>query len=316
MDLFNEYYSSEIQCLLNLFSLNRPFTAAEAEEWVREAHVYSLSGNCRDVLRRWTACGLLRLGEDGRYTVGKAFEPFAAPLNVLETERLRDLCGGAAAALFLPDALREKMDRLLLAERPVCDGEMTPEKLPEAEPFRTVLDAVAKGRRIGYSYSVGGEERYAEVSPWRIEYNALDGRWWLISFWEEQERTVKSRLDRLRDVRMLERRSVSEETIHEAIIQRLAPEPVVLRIAGEDRGKLRNVVERCFIGFENMLETTAVMLSETEYELSFRYFRWDDRLIIRKLLALGEYVTILSPESMVKLMTDDLCTSLMRYQSG
>lgn len=191
MNLFNEYYSSEVQCLLNLYSLNRTFTAEEAEDCAREAGVYSASGDYKELLRRWEAYGLV--SRDGAaYKVGPEFRPFAAPLNALETECLSELCRADAAALFLPDDLRERLRRLFpsagdtdagMSARSVSDGEETvsaaerstpaedgkPDYMPEAESFRTALDAIANGRRIGYTYLVHGEARHAEVSPWRIE---------------------------------------------------------------------------------------------------------------------------------------------------
>ena len=318
MNLFNEFYNSEAQCLLNLFSLNRPFTASEARELASEAHVYSLSGTCEEVIRRWEEQSLICARPDGTYTVGEELVSFVTPLNLLETECLSELCGADAAALFLTDELREKLSRILSSaptEPPDAPLKRERESPPDIRRFQIILDAISRKRMLGYYYRTGysRKERYAEVSPYRLEYNAWDGRWWMISYWEKENRSIKSRLDRLRAVHTLEQPAVGEARIRSVIARNLMPEPLILRIAGENVGKLRNVVERCFIGFETMQEAIAIKHSETEYELRFRYFHWDEKLIIRKILALGEYVTILSPGNMVTAAAAELRTALSRY---
>ena len=316
MELFNEYYSSEIQCLLNLFSLNRPFTWEEAEAFTLRSHVYAPFGSHRQKLREWVEQGMLReVGE--LLTVGGGLRFFPAPLNALEEERLGELLYSEEAKLFLSPSLRRKLCKEgKEAPQVVSRGEIAGNRRvvssTEAEAFRTVLEAIHSGRQIAYTYRTAQSpaERSAQVSPFRLEYQVFDNRWWLISYSESEKRPIKSRMNNIRSVEILTRAAVAEENVREAILSRLSPEPLVLRISGDNTDKLKNVLERCFLSFENMQNPEAERYSEREYMLRFQFFDWDKKLIVRKLMLLGEYVTVCSPVSIIHLLTRELRMAL------
>lgn len=331
MDLFNEYYSSEVQCLLNLFSLNHPFSRESAIELIREAHVYAPYGDFDAILDRWEQAGLISRTEDELYTVGNGLtnQPdsrldfFAAPLNELEVDALKRIINTPEAELMLAPALRQKLvERIGNEDDAVIfdhydSGRKKTISSEQVQSFRHILEAIRTHKQITYRYRTLSDSmlRDARVTPYRIEYSVFDGRWWLISYLEDESRTVKSRLENISSVTVLDLDGVPEETIRSAIQARLCKDPVCLCISGDDPGKLRNVLERCFLAFENMQEVTATKLSESEYELSFRHFLWEDKLIVHKLLLLGEYVTVRSPQSMIDMLVKELQAALSRQKN-
>ena len=123
----------------------------------------------------------------------------------------------------------------------------------------------------------------------------FDGRWWVILYLcgenDSESRPVKSRLENIHSVELCERHYIREAEIRNSIMSKLIKEPVVLRI--EDK---KNALERTFLAFESMLEMKAIPLDNRTVELQFRYFSWDRRPIIRKLLFLGEHVSVISPQ--------------------
>ena len=317
MELFHEYYNSDLQCLLDLFSLPHPFTEEEAAACALRAHVFLPYGRVQPVLERWVKDGLLRKNEDGRYAPGEGLRAFAAPLNQIEAARLAEMCGTEAAGWFLPEELSVRLSTL-------GDGPLIPLDPPrepvvdhpfsdrEKERFRTLLDAIRMRRMVEYTYRTAASDKVkrARMSPFRLEYSAFDGRWWLISYSREEDRTVKSRLENLLSVTLLPEPAAPEAAVRAAIERHLLPEPLALRIAGDDPGRLRNALERCFLAFERMQEMDAVRKSESEYELRFRFFDWDRHLIVRKLMLLGEYITVLSPRFIIDELVDNLRAAL------
>ena len=103
MDLFNEYYNSDVQFLLDLFSLEQPFTKEKALALAKANHAYAEYGDHMASLNKWVSCGMLEEAAPGQFRISKnkQLSRFAAPPNRLELEYLADICGTEEAALFL-----------------------------------------------------------------------------------------------------------------------------------------------------------------------------------------------------------------------
>ena len=312
MDLFNAYYNSETQFLLDLFSLNRDFTEEEACVIARQKHTYAPYNDLKETVRKWVDKGILLPAEDGKLKINdeRGLRPFAAPLNQIESEYLSNICGTEEAKLFLkerPAAVpSEKADApLRYIKRQNSAGRKKELETVDPEVFRAILQAIYRRERIEDTFRTNQDPtpREAVVIPYRIEYGVYDGRWWLIAYNEEEKRTIKVKLENILAVRPAGRHTVPEEEIRQAIYRQLEPEPAVLHII--DR---KNALERCFLLFESMLDMTAYQLGGEEYELHFRFFRWDRNIIVRNLLYLGENVTLKSPASLI----EDLRTELRR----
>lgn len=317
MELFNEYYNSNVQFLINLFSLNHPFTAKEAITLARESNVdvycYDEKNTTKE-LDKWVGYGLLEKCDEKRYRVSYNSElyPFAAPLNSLESEYLADVISTKEAELFsdwTADSPLHRTDCTVYdyIRRKNSVGKKSEADRVDKEVFRTILSAIYEKRYVEHMYRTNASPKLhsATVIPYRFEYSVFDGRWWLISYNEEQDRTIKSRLENIKSAKLGEEHHTSEETIRAAIMRHIESEPVVLYITNE-----RNTLERCFLLFEDMLDMTAYQLGENKYRLQFRYFDWDQNKIVRQLLYLGENVIVESPAVLIKTLISELRMSV------
>lgn len=313
MELFNEYYNSELQCLLNLFSLKRQFTREEIEREARSANVDTVFGRYDEVLRRWEDdFKLLERTNDGNYRIRSNLYPLVTPLNDIEADVLADIVHSREAEIFLPDELRARFplpqnNSYSHINRIQTVGKRKTISRNDADKLRLILRAIYEHKRITYHYlDAQAQEKQAKGIPYRLEHSIFDGRWWLISYSEKEERPIKSRLDNLNEIEILDAHQVDEKVIQKSIMDCLEKTPVVLRISGQSRSKVRNVLERCFITFENMQNIMGRMLDESEFELQFSYFRWDKMLVVRKIIMLGEYVRVLEPEGIVNEVVSEL----------
>ena len=219
----------------------------------------------------------------------------------LERDYLAWILSLPEAELFLSEATRN-----VLAEAggdasffdPVEYFAPEGEKLPR-DPgplgFRTLMDAIQGGRMIRYRYRTREERNYTECEmvPWKLEYSAYDRRWWVILYDKESRRTIKAQLGRLKDIELTGRAEVTREEIETAMEQLLAPEPVVLKMKD-----VHNVTERCFLVLENQMFEETVLEADGSCRINFRYYRFDEEEILRKLLYLGPDVTLVGPEIM------------------
>lgn len=299
MNLFNKYQGRAFQFALALLA------KLEGQS--------SLSGQELDGLARrmgldyadQVAAPLMRAGilekRDGRWRRSPECRPFALPPSQAELDYLQYILTLPQAELFLGPELRQKLsqtggDRSALddIQRFVPWGEPLPRD-PGREGVEHLLQAIREGRLIRYRYRTRDTETYQEsvVYPWKLEYSAYDRRWWVILYHVQERRTIKARLDNLRDVELLDPADVSHEEIQVAMERLLEPEPVVLQVR-----KTKGALERCFLVFESQLFLETEQLSADAFRLSFQFYRFDRGEILRRLLYLGPAVELLSPQSL------------------
>lgn len=316
MELFNEYYNSEVRFLQSLFSFKRTFSEDEAIAAAKAANVYAPYNDYKNVINKWIESGLIEHCGVQRYQVSHdpQLYSFAAPLNSLEAEYLSDICDTKEASLFLDwaaDVILSRPDSSMFdyIKRQNSEGKQSESTKVDSSVFRTILAAIYEKQRVEYDYRTNASPviQSSTAIPYRLEHSVFDGRWWLISYSEAQDRTIKSRLENIKVVKLCGKHNVTETAIRSAILRHVAPEPVVLRIADK-----RNALERCLLNFEDMLNMTAYKLSEKEYELRFKYFDWDQQVIVRKLMYLGENVVIKSPATLVDAVIAELQAAIIQ----
>lgn len=299
MNLFHKYQSRAFQFSLELLAL------LEARDSLTRRDMDGLARRLGLRYADQVAAPLVRAGvleqKDGCWRRGGEFQLFALSPGRAELDYLQYILTLPQAELLLDPETRQKLSRaggdgraLGAIQHLAPQGEPLPQ-YPGREGVRRLLQAIREGRLVRYRYRTRDTERYREsvVRPWKLEYSVYDRRWWAILYHPREGRTIKARLDNLRDVELLGPSEVSPEEIRAAMERLLEPEPVVLRVR-----KTRGALERCFLVFENQLFLETEQLSPETVRLAFRFYRFDQGEILRRLLYLGPAVELLAPQSL------------------
>lgn len=299
MKLLNKYQSRVFQFALELMSRLEYGRGLEAGDISRLAHRTGLD-YAGQVLDPLVSSGLLEK-EGNTVSLSEDLRPPHLPMGQMEREFLADSLNRPEAALFLEEITREKLQKILgptnffdPIQRLSPAGEPLPAQ-PGGPGFRTLLEAIRKKYRISYLFRTRTDTvpRPGEALPWKLEYSAYDRRWWVILYAPEQQRTIKARLENLSDIRLLGPAHVPEGEVAAALDRLLEPEPAVLEVR-----HTRGALERCFLTFEDQMFVKTSQVSEDRFRLAFRYYRFDQGEILRRLLYLGPAVELLEPASL------------------
>lgn len=299
MNLFHKYQSRAFQFTLFLLA------ELEAKKSLSQKDITDLAEKLRldyadQVLQPLCQANILKK-QDSRWVAGDDFIPFFLSAGTVELDYLQYILDLPEAELFLDpstiDALRRvggNSVALQAIQRIAPQGAPIPTQ-PGREGIRLLRQAIRERRLIHYCYRTRDDQCYREciVMPWKIEYSAYDRRWWVILYDHGAKRTIKARLDNLKDISLQGPADIPEEEVDRAMDRLFAPEPVVLQVQ-----HTRGALERCFLVFENQMFLETRQISPEYYSLSFRYYRFDEKEIQRKLLYLGSAVRLISPHSM------------------
>lgn len=298
MRRFNRYQSRAMQFSLDLFShlqngpLSGEMLAALAREWGLDYADQVVQPLREAELLQWD-------GKLCRLVPGQPVPRL--PMSTPERSYLRAILDLPEAELFLSPETKEKLRGQCACTEPETPvehwapaGEPVPRQ-PGPEGFRTLLRAAERRWLVDYVYRTNTDEtlRQARALPWKLEYSAYDRRWWVIFYRPEEQRTIKARLENLRQIRLAGPSDVTEAEVEEAMDRLMEPEPVVLEVT-----RTRGTLERCFLVFENQLFVRTRQVSQDRFRLSFQYYRFDRSEILRRLLYLGPGVRLVSPDGM------------------
>lgn len=298
MRRFNRYQSRAMQFSLDLFSrlqngpLSGEMLAALAREWGLDYADQVVQPLREAELLQWD-------GKLCRLVPGQPVPRL--PMSTPERSYLRAILDLPEAELFLSPETKEKLRGQCACTEPETPvehwapaGEPVPRQ-PGPEGFQTLLRAAERRWLVDYVYRTNTDEtlRQARALPWKLEYSAYDRRWWVIFYRPEEQRTIKARLENLRQIRLAGPSDVTEAEVEEAMDRLMEPEPVVLEIT-----RTRGTLERCFLVFENQLFVRTRQVSQDRFRLSFQYYRFDRSEILRRLLYLGPGVRLVSPDGM------------------
>lgn len=298
MRRFNRYQSRAMQFSLDLFSrlqngpLSGEMLAALAREWGLDYADQVVQPLREAELLQW----------DGKLCRLVPSQPVPRlPMSTPERSYLRAILDLPEAELFLSPETKAKLRGQCACTEPETPvehwapaGEPVPRQ-PGPEGFRTLLWAAERRWLVDYVYRTNTDEtlRQARALPWKLEYSAYDRRWWVIFYRPEEQRTIKARLENLRQIRLAGPSDVTEAEVEEAMDRLMEPEPVVLEVT-----RTRGTLERCFLVFENQLFVRTRQVSQDRFRLSFQYYRFDRSEILRRLLYLGPGVRLVSPDGM------------------
>lgn len=313
MKLFHECLNQDFTCVLEVLRRMagkgcldaaglREIAEGEGADW---AHIRSQMRQAH-----------LLDSEKGPWKAPDWLASFPIPISAVEREYLAHILTLPLAALFFDSEELARLQKLAGTEGRLCarlmEDTAPPEKLsprhfPDRETFRGLLCAIQQRRRIQYQFRTRDDAAYrtARAVPYRMEYNAYDGRWWLLLYDEENGRSIKSVLANIRGVTLLEQSGISEEIIEDALADMKDGRRLVLRVENQ-----RNAPERCFHLFCHYGRFESARLENGGFQLSLEYFSFDEEDILKNLFYLGRHVTLVEPEDLRRKLTERLRLAL------
>ena len=315
MELFNEFLSGKLQAVIDLMLASRPdsqknsFTSVEIAELLHQNHVEE---NAYDVIRTFSALGILAKTGNNSFQISESFavrRPLEPPISLLEQEYLNYVVSNIPEAesfltsLDITNGCSTGSLSYIQAVKGRGDGSRI-----SFRRMQVILQAITDRRTLRYTYFTKGNRRLRqdEQIPFRLEYNVYDGRWWLLLYLQEQERTVKVKLEHITDAVLGRPHNVTDKEIQTVICQKYLRHDRVQLIVRDER----NAIERTFLMLGQNPELTARRKEDGSVEVAFSWFEYDREEIVKKLMYLGDAVTVLGPSEICGRLAERLRKAL------
>lgn len=183
----------------------------------------------------------------------------------------------------------------------ITNTSILPELLDERQyeiNFRILLGAIMEEKTINYSnVDIYGKEYCGRQSlPLRLEYCLKDNRFSVSMYSLKENRLVMANVSNMRDIKVEENIKPiigREEAIKLLHQNRYSTEPIVFEVTDK-----KAAMERCFMSFSGM-ERSSKCIEQDKYEIKLYYYTFEEDDVIRKILALGPYVKVISPKRIV-----------------
>ncbi|MEN8908131.1 MAG: WYL domain-containing protein, partial [Clostridiales bacterium] len=159
--------------------------------------------------------------------------------------------------------------------------------------FKKILKAILYNKIIVYDNIDKFDNSYhgIEVLPVNIEYSLRDNIFRVSIYLISDKKIVMVDIYSMDNIKILDKKPeiTREYVLEQQYMQKYSKDPIVLEVFDK-----RQAMERCFMCFSG-LERTAKIISENKYELTLKYYLFNEEKIIRSILSLGPYVKVISP---------------------
>lgn len=254
---------------------------------------------------------LIKRKDERYYPNNKADKRAAVPVRLTNIEKawLKNLLNEPNLRLILSDETITKLSESLKDfDCPNINETIeTTNKsvLPDMEDqdkyeanFKILLKAIMEESVIRYCNTdrFGNEYCGRSAIPIRLEYSMKDGRFRVSMYSLDENRPLMSNVFTMSNIEI---DYDSKPEVHRIDLikiihkDRYTKEPIVLEVTDK-----KSAMERCFMSFSEM-ERSSRCIGEDKYELKLLYYTFEEEEVIRKILALGPYVKVISPQRIV-----------------
>ena len=193
------------------------------------------------------------------------------------------------------------------------DFDIDLEKL--SKDFYTILEGIINEKPIIYSNvdRNGNEYNNQLALPIRIEYSLKDDKFRASLYSLEEKRSIMVNLHTLKEVKIA--RNVTSKIKREDVLKKLKEKKyseIPITIELED---VRGAMERCFMSFSSF-ERNSRTISKNKYEIDIYYYTFEEDEVIRKIMSLGPYVKVKSPDRVRDIVIDKIKKALMVERAG
>lgn len=164
--------------------------------------------------------------------------------------------------------------------------------------FRILLKAIMEEKPVKYCNKdkIGNEYCGMRSFPIRFEYSLKDSRFRISMYSLDDNRPIMANIYTMFDIEIEEDREtgIDRKSIIKLIHrEKYSKEPIVLEVVDK-----KAAMERCFMSFSEMKRLSRC-IEEDKYEMKLFYYTFEEEEIIRKILSLGPYVKVISPQRVV-----------------
>ena len=297
--IFHEIYSCYFNAVSDMIkaSLDGNLDKRTMESIIRSRSFSESSININQAIRsgRWPL-----FFEDGSTVLENT--P-STPLTNLQKGWLKAILSDPKIKLFDPDMTGlEDVEPLYKAEDFIYFDRFADSDPFEDEEyinsFRTVLQAI-KGKRIlevSYTDKMGAEYTIT-CAPTNMEYSSKDDKFRAIAV--SDNKIIILNMARVKNAVLKGRSSIDE-----ASVPPRSKRDIVLEL--ED---VNNALERAMIHF-SYLEKETVKLSDSNYQLTIRYFQEDEAELLIQILSFGSAIKVISPDTFIDKIRERLVKQL------
>lgn len=228
--------------------------------------------------------------------------PVPAAVSNLEKSWLKSMLKDKRGQFLIPDSLRKKLLSKLKDTDPLPLDAF--ESIRETgdpandDKFQSILATVWKAlvekRKISYeSLDIKGRSHSGTVSPCRLEFDATENRYRLIVWLEDEKRSVKINVSRIKSVKCTAE-PIPDDT--EKQFQKFLDshrKSFTMRLYNES-----NAIDRAFTLFASYDKTADYDDTSDTYEMTLYYYDFDEHEILQAILSLGSAAIVLEPEAL------------------
>ncbi len=177
------------------------------------------------------------------------------------------------------------------------------------DDFHKILQGIVENKPIRYSNVDKWGNRYENKLslPIRIEYSLKDDKFRISMYSLEENRPIMVNLHTIEQVELVHdmKPNIDKEEVLKLLKEnKYAKEPIVLEVTDE-----RAAMERCFMCFSGF-ERTSRTLGDNKYEIKLNYYTFEEDDVIRKLIALGPFVKVISPQRVIDVVVSKIMKAM------
>ncbi len=160
-----------------------------------------------------------------------------------------------------------------------------------------IAKAIKERKAIIYDNVRKGMFEYRNVSvfPVKIEFSIMNDRFRICAFEPIQNRFLKMNLDTMENIKLSEK--IYKEDLEEKYKIFLKDNTRIVKL---DIEPIDHVVERCFRIFSYYDRKARYDKQDNKYRLEISYLKFDEAEIVKDILSLGGYVTVIEPKYLQK----------------
>lgn len=167
-----------------------------------------------------------------------------------------------------------------------------------------ILEAIDKEKLIMYTNvdRDGNEYRDILAVPLRIEYSLKEDKFRASVYSIEDKRPILINLNTLKEISVIEKSfEIKREDIIKSIKEnKYCEEPITITL--EDK---RGAMERFFMSFSSF-ERSSKLIDKGKYEVDIYYYQFQEEEVISKIISLGPFVIVQSPEKIKNKVIDTI----------